>query len=808
MQFVEIPIELSNTTAHTSTTCYHCGDTYNESRLHIGEKKFCCAGCKLVYEILNENNLCTYYDLNAHPGNQQLQQKRKDKFAYLDKEDIAAGLVSFSDGQQCHVTFSVPQIHCSSCLWLLENLGKLQPGILSARVNFVKKEVFVIFNSNETTLREVVETMHAVGYEPYLSLEAAKPGRTTGYSRVTQISIAGFCFANIMMLSLPEYFSVTNYLQEKTGTAFRYISLLLSLPVLFYCAQEFFRNAYSSVKTKYLNIDSSIALAILLTFGRSLYNLFVLDGSTYFDSMSGIVFFMLVGRWAQDRTQQSLIFDRDYKSFFPIAVNVKRSNRIEPVMINELKEKDIIEIFDQEIVPADAVLAKGKALIDYSFVTGESLPRQIEPGSLIYAGGKQLGERIELMVLKKSNQGYLTNLWNREGKTSVSAGNLHRISNYFTLVVFALTLASAIFWLTQGAYNAMWNALTTTLIVACPCALLLASTFTNGNVMRILARSGFFLRNSDVIADLASITHVVLDKTGTITLNKNFHVAYKGKILTDEDKKLIASLARHSTHPLSKSIYTHLKLKNTYPVESFVNVPGKGIEGWINDRHVKIGNKKFIHPDTPDDEDSNTTRVFICIDGVIPGVFRLENVYRPGLPAMLNDLKEKFSLSILSGDNSSERLRLQSMTGGNQHLYFNQSPEDKYNYVAQLQAKGAKVLMAGDGLNDAGALRKSQVGIAVMEGNNSFTPASDAIIAGATFTNLVSLLAFTQKARLIVLISFIISIIYNLIGLYFALQGLLAPVIAAILMPSSTISIILITFFLAEWYGRKLPAIK
>ncbi|MCH5688573.1 HAD family hydrolase [Niabella sp. W65] len=210
----------------------------------------------------------------------------------------------------------------------------------------------------------------------------------------------------------------------------------------------------------------------------------------------------------------------------------------------------------------------------------------------------------------------------------------------------------------------MWNALTTTLIVACPCALLLASTFTNGNVMRILARSGIFLRNSDVITDMASITHVVLDKTGTITLNKNFHVTYKGKILTDEDKKLIASLARHSTHPLSKSIYDHLKVKNTYQVDSFINVPGKGIEGWINDRHIKIGNKKFIQPHAPDEEESNTSKVFIGIDGMIPGVFGLENVYRPGVQAMLHELKDKFSLSILSGDNSSERLRLESMTGG------------------------------------------------------------------------------------------------------------------------------------------------
>jgi len=592
-----------------------------------------------VYEILNENNLCTYYDLNVHPGRQQLQQRRKNKFAYLDKEEITSQLVSFSNGQQSHITFQVPQIHCSSCLWLLEHLDQLQTGILSARVNFVKKEVFVIFDSLKTTLREVVETMNAIGYEPYLNLGATKSGSKVSYSRVTQISIAGFCFANIMMLSLPEYFSVTNYLQEKTGTAFRYIALLLALPVFVYCSREFFSNAYSAVKTRYLNIDSSIALAILLTFGRSLYNLFVLDGNTYFDSMSGIVFFMLVGRWAQDRTQQSLIFDRDYRSFFPIAVNVKRSSGIEPVMIHELKEKDIIEAFDQEIIPADAILAKGKALIDYSFVTGESFLKPIEPGSLIYAGGKQLGERIELMVLKKSDQGYLTNLWNKEGKRNpIAKNNIHRISNYFTLVVFALTLASAIFWLAQEAYTTMWNALTTTLIVACPCALLLASTFTNGNVMRILSRSGIFLRNSDVITDMAGITHVVLDKTGTITINKNFHINYKGKRLTKEEKELIASLCRHSTHPLSKAVYDHLKTWTVHTVDSFSNIPGKGIEGWINDRHVKVGNKEFVQPRVTDYESFNTSKVFVWIDGIIPGVFEMENIYRPGLSSLLKAL--------------------------------------------------------------------------------------------------------------------------------------------------------------------------
>lgn len=798
-------------TTKIETTCYHCGDPCTDKQLHVDEKYFCCAGCKLVYEILNENDLCTYYDLNRHPGKQQLLHKRKDKFAYLEKPEISARLVSFADDQQTHITFSVPQMHCSSCLWLLENLGRLHEGIISSRVDFPKKEIFVVFNNQKTTLRAVVETLTAVGYEPYLSLSAQKAVVKKDYSRITQIGIAGFCFANIMMLSLPEYFAVTNYLQEKTGTAFRYIGFLLALPVFFYCAREFFVSAWKGLRSRQLNIDASIALAILLTFGRSLYNLFVLDGNTYFDSMSGIVFFMLIGRWAQDKTQQSLVFNRDYQSFFPIAVNVKKDEGVEPVLINELAEKDIIEIFDQEIIPADSVLAKGKALIDYSFVTGESIPKTIEPGTLVYAGGRQLGERIELMVIKKVDQGYLTNLWNNgineEGK---SGGQfLHRASNYFTLVVFALTFLSAAFWFYKGNTTTMWNALTTTLIVACPCALLLASTFTNGNVMRILRRSGLFLRNADVIGAMAAIDHVVLDKTGTITLNKNFKVSYHGKQLTKEERVLVASLARQSTHPLSKAVSEHLREKQLIPVASFKNHPGEGIEGWLDDRHIKIGSQDFVRPDRAgEDITANGSSVFVWIDGLITGFFELQNVYRSGLKTFINKAASHYKLSILTGDNNAEQDRLKSLAGETVNLRFNQSPADKYEYIKNLQQKGGRVLMAGDGLNDAGALRQSNVGVAVMEGNNSFTPASDGIIQATALTSLSHMLAFAKKARTVIVVSFLVSIIYNIAGLFFALQGLLAPVVAAILMPASSISIILITFFLSEWYGRKLITMK
>jgi len=795
---------LENNIAEIATRCYHCGDECTDSTLHLGDKTFCCSGCKLVFELLNENDLCTYYELNNHPGKTQLQPVRKNKFDYLDKEEVFSRLISYSDDQKTYVTFSVPQIHCSSCLWLLEHLNTVHVGVLSTRVNFTKKEVFVVFDNNKTALRGVVEAMSSVGYEPYLSLSDVASNTPKKYNRLTEIAIAGFCFANIMMLSLPEYFSFLGLLEHQVGKAFRYIGFLLALPVFFFCSREFFYNAFSSIKNKYLNIDASVALAILLTFGRSLYNLFVLDGNTYFDSMSGIVFFLLIGRWAQSKTEQSLFFERDYKSFFPIAVNVLRQGKPEPVMIGALQEKDIIEVYDQEIIPADGILAKGKANIDYSFVTGESMPKPVEPGSIIYAGGKQLGERIELMVLKKSDQGYLTNLWNREAK-SESDKNLflHKASNFFTIIVFGLTLISALYWFNKGEYTTMWNALTTTLIVACPCALLLAATFTNGNAMRILNRGGLFLKNAGVIGDLAKVDHIVLDKTGTITLKKNFSINYQGRPISEDEKVLIASLVRHSTHPLSKAVYAQLNISKCIPIESFLNIPGKGIEGWIDNRYIKIGSRQFVASVSMPAGSSNTSYVFIWIDGEEIGFFELENVYRPKLKSMLQNLLKKYPITILSGDSNTEFTRLQGMTNHKAILHFEQSPDDKYNYIQDLQHKGAKVLMVGDGLNDAGALRKSEVGIAVMEKDNPLTPASDGIVKAEKFYNLEAMLSFAGRVGFIINTSFIVSIIYNLIGLFFALQGMLAPVVAAILMPASTISIVLITYLMSEWYGRK-----
>lgn len=798
-----------STTAQTKTTCYHCGEDCKDNSIHINDKSFCCDGCKMVYEIINQNGMCEYYDITSNPGITQKNKIREGKFDFLEDETVQQKLIHFEEGSQKHIIFYLPQMHCSSCIWILEHLPKLHSGITSSRVNFLKKEVTIIYHSNQVTLKSVVELLAKIGYEPYISLNDLSNTKIKKYdkSKLYKIGIAGFCFGNIMMLSFPEYFSSGNMEDGSLKTLFNAINLGLSLPVFFYCASEFFISAYKGFTQKILNIDAPIALAILITFIRSIYEITTSSGSGYLDSMSGIVFFMLIGRFFQNKTYQVLSFDRDYTSYFPLGVNIIEGGVEKQIPVSKIKIGDRIKINSDEIIPADGILFMGKANIDYSFVTGESLPTEKSIGEIIYAGGKQIGGAIELEVIKNVSQSYLTQLWNNEAfkvdKAEKKTSFIHQVSRYFTYVLFSIAIITAIFWLIND-YSKMWGAVTSILIVACPCALLLSATFTNGSMLTVLQRLNFFLKNENVLERFSDIDTIVFDKTGTISLQSQSSIRFEGAELNLRQQQLIRTIANQSNHPLSKAIVGHLPFQQTLLVKNYVEEKGNGSSAIIDGKLIKIGSAKFVSQNKVVQIYNDGSKVYVSIDGDILGCYVIKTKFREELESVISLLKPNYTLALLSGDNNAEEHRIKTVFGENIDLLFNQQPQDKLNYIKALQEKGHKVIMIGDGLNDSGALQQSDIGIAISDNINNFSPGCDAILDGKQFGNLKKLLDYCKHQKTIIYGSFIISIIYNVVGLSFAVQGELSPVIAAILMPVSSISIILFTTTLSSLLAKNI----
>lgn len=799
-------------TIQTKTTCYHCGENVpNTTHYAIEDKNFCCRGCQTVYEIINNNNLCSYYDFEKTPGINQKQEIRKGKFDFLSNAEIANKLIHFKDESHHHIIFYLPQMHCASCIWILEHLNKIDEGIIKSQVNFIKKEVTLIYNYKTTSLTKVAEALTIIGYEPHISLNDISANKIKKYdtTAIVKLGIAGFCFGNIMMLSFPEYFSLGELQDLTLKKWFSYLILVLALPVFFYSATEFFVSGYKGLRQRFLNIDAPIALAILITFVRSVYEIGSGTGVGYLDSMSGIVFFMLVGRYFQNRTYQSISFDRDFTSYFPLGVSVITTDGAEKqVSVAELKVGDRIKIHNNEIVPADAMLFLGKATIDYSFVTGESVPVEKQISEIIYAGGKQTAGAIELEVVKEVSQSYLTQLWNNdafnENKEAENTSFIHRVSNYFSYILFSIAVSAAVYWWFVDA-SKVWSAATAVLIVACPCALLLSATFTNGNMIRILNKYKLYVKNASVIEQMWGITTIVFDKTGTITEQGKAAIQYQGVELSALQAQLIRSLANQSNHPLSKSIVGYLPHSKWINVKNYIEEKGLGTLGYVNDTLVKIGSDEFVL-----NKKQNTTsagsNVYVSINNEYIGCFTINNTYRYGLATIVKSLQTNYTLHVLSGDNASEKEYLQTIFGTNVHMLFNQKPEDKLNYIKQLQANNQKVIMIGDGLNDAGALKQSNIGIAISDDTNNFSPACDAILSGHNFTLLNELIRYCKKEKSIIYASFALSVVYNFVGLFFAVQGNLSPVIAAILMPISSISIVLLTTGLSWFYELKLKA--
>lgn len=798
-------------------SCVHCGADCGKQPVIWKDLSFCCNGCLTVYQLLNENKLYNYYKLEEKPGIKLETTALGNKYAFLDKDEIREKLLAFTEGSISKVKFYIPEIHCASCIWLLEKLYLLDKGIKHSFVNFTRKEVDITFDESTISLRRVVELLSSIHYIPDLSVNLSdKKDEGPSYKKLLyKIGIAGFVFINVMTYSLPAYFNGAP-LEDNLQRLFSILSLVLVIPVVFYSGSDYFVSSVKSILKKNISIDLPIALGITVLFLVSAYEILFAGGAGYCDSLSGLIFFLLVGKWYQGKTYEALSFDRNYKSYFPIAVTKINKQIEESVLLEHIRAEDELIIRNKELIPADSILLEGEGRIDYSFVTGESTPVIKKKGDFIYAGGRQMGEILRIQVKKEVSQSHLTKLWNQDQtyeKPSETLKTLSdRVSKYFTIAIISIALLGFGYWMFRGETHTAIFVFTAVLIVACPCALALSIPFTFGNTMRVFGKKGLYIKNTAVIERLSHVDTIVFDKTGTLTHPNQNSIVYKGTKLSKEEKSAIYSLARQSTHPLSLALAGEINEENSEMIyarpDHFVEVAGRGIFGKVNQMEIKLGSAEYVTRQEASDQSSSV--VHVAINDRPMGHFTIHNHYRDGFENVIASLSKKFSLYLVSGDNNSESAKLSSHFDPD-HMLFNQKPADKAKLIKSLQDKGHTVLMTGDGLNDAGALMQSDVALTIANKVYHFSPASDAVLEAAQFGKLDRFISFSRSSLNIVKASFLISFLYNIVGISFAITGNLSPIVAAILMPVSSVSVVAFATFVTRSlfrtkHSRKIPA--
>jgi Cu+-exporting ATPase len=792
----------------------------------LEDKAFCCSGCRTAYQLIHELGLEDYYALNERPG-APVRQADND-FSWMDDPVLGNRLLRFRSGSRAVVQFRLPAIHCSSCVWLLERMPQFVDGVQEARVHFGRRELELHYNPERIALSALALQLQRIGYAPDINRADLDGDQERNKSRdplIKRLGVAGFCAGNIMLLSFPDYLDWDPASAGPMWHLVIWLKMLLSLPILFYSGTIYWKSAWLALRRGVPSVDIPIALGMIALSVRSFYDILAGSGPGYLDSLAGLIFFLLVGRWFQDRIYGFLSFQRDYKSFFPASVLKVEGQTRRPVVPDELLPGDVMFIRPGEIIPADGELLS-PARLDYHFITGESEPELLASGALVYGGARVLERPVEVRVVKGLASSYLTSLWDRDALRGQSHRQARmtritdRFSRAFTPFVITLAVVATAFWWPAGPARAL-EILTAVLIVACPCGLALAAPFALGHALRFLDGAGLHLRDTGALERLALLDTLVFDKTGTLTAPGQGLLRYEGRQLSAEERAAVAAVAACSAHPLSVRIAGEWGGGLPATASDVHEVAGAGVSGvarvsgaagvhsHADQVQVRIGAAGYAgYGDDP--EASAARGVFLSLNGDLPGRLILEPALRGGTRQALEGIMaarkgpdSRYRLELLSGDKALEQERMRELFPEGTALRFGVSPFEKLERVEALQAEGRHVGMFGDGLNDAGALAAADVGLAVADDLSGYFPAADGVLHARSLGRLPSLLRYARAMRAAVWTAIGVSMAYNVVGLTFAVSGLLTPLVAAILMPVSSLTVAVVGLSLAWLRARQ-----
>lgn len=775
--------------------CLHCGTPTNHP-LTQDQNFFCCQGCAQVYHYLQGHDLLKYYEVEENAP-QKVEFSDDQNFELLKETDFCQPYISYQDDSLLNFSWHLPAIHCRACVWLLEKLPEIETGIYDCKVDLMRKNIQFKIDPHAINMFSLANSLQSLGYAPDLKTEKDQlKSESHSKEEWLQIGVSGFCFGNVMLFSFPEYLG-GHELGKTFENLFRWLNLILSLPVLFYCAKNILLSGLRATRFSSLGVDTPISLGIITLFLYSSYEVLTQTGSGYFDSLCGLVFFLLLGRSFQRKNFQNLVFEKDEHRFFPLSVSALVKNDYKDIPLKELKANQIYKIKNGGMVPTDSELVQGDAALDYRLVTGESELKIPNYGQTIYAGGLQKKGELTLKALKKVHDSSLSKLW--ENASDLKAPKfetfLDKTGRVFTVLI--VTLAILTFYLWQDhSFGKGIELACAVLIIACPCALALSAPLSLGSSLRQFAKQGCYIRSANIIEIMSQCDSIIFDKTGTLSKIDESRGTFQNK--DHKVHKLARALAKHSNHPIACAIY-QTGSDPDLNVTNFHSFTNSGIEGVVENHQVKIGKGSWAYPN----DVSISQETVIVIDGELADLFQKCVIWRDEIldkiPKSLNHL----DLYLLSGDHDQDKDALLPFFKPN-CMHFDQSPQDKSDFVKSLQAQGHITAMIGDGVNDALALRAADVGITIPIGSGQFSPSSDIIIPEDKFLHLSNYLTYSRKSLQVIYIGITVSLLYNFVGISAAMSGWVSPLFSAILMPISSLTVVSLSIGLTTYYSRKI----
>ncbi|MGY0219026.1 heavy metal translocating P-type ATPase [Endozoicomonadaceae bacterium StTr2] len=796
---------MSDSAPHSDSHCYHCHLPIEDGRVWTAQingedRPMCCPGCKTVAEAIAGGGLTNYYQYRTEPASQQQPDQRLlQELELMDRDDIQADFVrTLQDEGLREANLLIEGITCAACIWLLENHISSQPGVESFSVNLSTHGAELRWDPETTSLSKLLLAVHQIGYKPHpwRSDHQEHLLRKEQRQAIRRLAVAGIGAMQVMMYAIALYAgAIQQDMDAQYQSLIRWVSALVSTPVVIYAAAPFFQAAWRDIKVRHLSMDVPVAIAIGGSWIASLWATWQGGGEVYYDSVSMFTFFLLLGRFlemrARHRTSRS---GQTLHNLMPASCLRFEEDRFVRVPVRDLKPGDKVRVLVGEAMPADGILLSGHTSVNESALTGEYMPVTRREGETVMAGSLNIEQPIELEVKQTGQEtriSTIVRLLNRAAAEKPQvAGLADRIASWFVGAVLLTAVVVFCAWTWLGSDHAFWITLSV-LVVTCPCALSLATPTALTAATGTLQKAGLLVTRGHVLETLDQVTHVVFDKTGTLTAGqltlKEIHPCYGINLTKTELMNIASALEQHSEHPIARAFDAKIQLQADQ-VKTFT---GEGLEGVIDGRLYRIGKPEFAVPGQNLSPPENEGQWLLLAEQENPICwFRLDDQLRPEAPGLVKQLQQLgLKVELLSGDREpvvaamAEKLGIDRYQGA-------MSPDQKMQRVSELQEGGARVLMVGDGINDVPVLARADISLAMGEATDLARTSADAVLMQGGLTHISTALGIARQTRHIIRQNLGWALLYNLLALPLAAAGWIAPWMAAIGMATSSLIVV------------------